>query len=180
MFRQRLFASLATATLLSAVMVSTGHAADDGLSKEALRNALLGGAAPAATTVRGIQTGGDDEGMCSAGICRDIKIEFANNKYSLSRQAKTNLDTLASVLKDGEGKGLKFEVSGHTNATGRAEYNDWLSQQRADAVTTYLIKDKGIPASMLEAWGAGSKDPLPGVDPKDGRNRRVQVKRVDG
>jgi outer membrane protein OmpA-like peptidoglycan-associated protein len=181
MVTRRLIVSMATMALLGSVAASSVHAADDGLSESALREALLGTTgAPSAPTLRGIQAGGDDDGMCSAGICRDIKIEFANNKYTLSSKAKSNLDTLASVLKDAEGKGWKFEISGHTNATGPAGHNDWLSQKRADAVAAYLAQDKEIPKSMLEAVGFGSKEPLPGLDPKNGKNRRVQVKRVDG
>jgi outer membrane protein OmpA-like peptidoglycan-associated protein len=179
MLRQRLLASLATAALLGTIAASSVQAAGDGLSESALRGALLGEVAPVGSTSRGINPGGDDDGMCSAGICRDIKIEFPNNKFSLTKKAKANLNTLAAVLKDAEGKGLTFEISGHTNATGKAEYNDWLSQKRAEAVTSYLIKDKGIPGTMLEPVGAGSNEPLPGVSPKDGKNRRVQVKRVE-
>ncbi|HEX2526400.1 MAG TPA: OmpA family protein [Geminicoccus sp.] len=181
MVEKRIVLSISAALLFATVSSSSVHAADDALSADVLRGALLGTATPAVAVpkTRGIQAGGEDAGNCSAGICRDIKIEFANNKYTLSKKAKNNLNTLATVLKEAEGTGLKFEISGHTNARGKPEYNDWLSQKRAEAVTAYLVKDKGIPSSMLEPVGEGSRDPLPGVDPKDGRNRRVQVERVN-
>ena len=70
---------------------------------------------------------------------------------------------------------IKIEVQGHTDDFGTAEYNDKLSQQRADAVRQWLI-DAGIPADKLVAKGYGYWKPLADNRIHAGRdaNRRVQ------
>jgi outer membrane protein OmpA-like peptidoglycan-associated protein len=68
------------------------------------------------------------------------------------------------------------EVEGHTDSTGTADYNQGLSQRRADSVRNYLV-DQGIPSSRVSARGYGESSPKASNDTPEGRqlNRRVEI-----
>jgi outer membrane protein OmpA-like peptidoglycan-associated protein len=67
-------------------------------------------------------------------------------------------------------------VEGHTDAIGGDEYNMTLSQQRADAVRTYMVA-QGVQADTLTAVGLGKADPVADNATAAGRqqNRRVEM-----
>ena len=67
-------------------------------------------------------------------------------------------------------------IRGHTDDVGTAEYNVELSENRADAVRTYLV-DAGIDTARLSTEGVGFDDPVTSNDTDEGRarNRRVEV-----
>ncbi|MDL2268807.1 OmpA family protein [Desulfosarcina sp. OttesenSCG-928-A07] len=68
-------------------------------------------------------------------------------------------------------------VEGHTDATGSAEVNLRLSQQRAEAVQNYLIKNRTLPTTRISAAGYGSERPIATNDTAAGRaqNRRIDI-----
>jgi len=68
-------------------------------------------------------------------------------------------------------------VEGHTDSTGSEAENEYLSQQRAEAVKDYLIANQTIPADQIEAIGFGSIRPLASNATLEGRaiNRRIDV-----
>lgn len=70
--------------------------------------------------------------------------------------------------------GLKIE--GHTDNVGSDEKNMILSQKRADAVKTYLIK-KGVSETYLETYGYGETKPIATNETTAGKqkNRRVEM-----
>lgn len=70
-----------------------------------------------------------------------------------------------------------IEIAGHTSSEGDDKYNLKLSQERAFAISNYLI-NKGIPKSRIEAVGYGETKPLATNDTEEGRklNRRVEFK----
>jgi len=59
---------------------------------------------------------------------------------------------------------------------GTEQYNEQLSQRRAQSVRRYLVSMHGIDAARLEAIGKGMTAPLPGLTPMAGENRRVQFR----
>lgn len=67
-------------------------------------------------------------------------------------------------------------VEGHTDSTGTTEYNQKLSERRADAVRDMLIRG-GVPASRISIMGYGESDPVADNSTPEGRqsNRRVQL-----
>jgi outer membrane protein OmpA-like peptidoglycan-associated protein len=66
---------------------------------------------------------------------------------------------------------LKLQLVGHTSAEGDAEFNQRLSEARAQAAVDFLVS-RGIDASRLEAIGKGSSEPL---DPNNLEvNRRTE------
>lgn len=72
-----------------------------------------------------------------------------------------------------------IEVAGHTDSRGSDAYNMKLSQQRAEAVRTYLV-GKGIAADRLSAKGYGESQPVADNATDEGRfkNRRVELVRI--
>jgi OOP family OmpA-OmpF porin len=74
--------------------------------------------------------------------------------------------------------GFKFEVSGHTDTTGKAATNKALSKKRAAKIVKELVK-KGIPAKEIIAVGRGSEAPLVKPDDtpeKKAKNRRYEIR----
>ncbi len=81
--------------------------------------------------------------------------------------------------------GYKLQITGHSCAIGPREAeggrmgNIYYSEQRAKAVYQALI-NAGLPADKMIVKGIANDEPLPGVDPKDQKNRRVTFKIVQG
>jgi OmpA-OmpF porin, OOP family len=68
------------------------------------------------------------------------------------------------------------EVAGHTDSIGTEEYNQGLSERRAESVRAYL-ESKGISATRLTARGYGELQPIASNDTEEGRaqNRRSEM-----
>lgn len=69
---------------------------------------------------------------------------------------------------------LSYVVLGHADATGPASYNLTLSQKRAESVVAQLVTVYSIDPSRLTAVGRGETEPLVGLSPVHGDNRRVE------
>jgi len=71
---------------------------------------------------------------------------------------------------------LHLAVEGHTDSIGSDEYNQNLSEQRAEAVRDYFVQ-QGIAANAIEARGLGKTEPIASNDTPEGRqqNRRVEL-----
>ena len=84
------------------------------------------------------------------------------------------MERLATLLQ--ESPKLHIRIEGHTDNIGRAEDLQQLSEDRAQAMKTYLVQ-KGIPASRIETLGHGAKFPINSNDSDESRakNRRVEI-----
>jgi len=105
----------------------------------------------------------------------DLEINFEFGSDRISRSATPTVDALAKALTDPTIKGSTFLVAGYTDAKGSADYNQRLSERRADAVKRILVDKYGISARTLVTAGYGKthlKDPS---DPYGGENRRVGI-----
>jgi outer membrane protein OmpA-like peptidoglycan-associated protein len=100
-------------------------------------------------------------------------VRFDFNKSSLTAQAKTNLDKLVQVFT--EYPDTNIVIYGYTDSSGADDYNLKLSQQRADAVKSYLSK-KGVSSARFTTTGMGEVDPIESNETDAGRskNRRVE------
>lgn len=103
---------------------------------------------------------------------------FEVNGFALKPGATRNLDKIASYLR--QFKNAKASIEGHTDSTGAAEYNNQLSQKRAEAVLNYLV-GVGVEENRLSAKGFGQSLPVAPNDTPEGRqrNRRVEVVLTD-
>jgi len=100
-------------------------------------------------------------------------IEFESGSAVLAASGIQILEEMTVALKRVGGK--KVKILGHTDSSGDAQKNILLSQQRADAVKTYLI-NKNIPAESLTTEGLGSNKPVADNTTAEGRkkNRRIE------
>jgi outer membrane protein OmpA-like peptidoglycan-associated protein/tetratricopeptide (TPR) repeat protein len=109
-------------------------------------------------------------------------VYFAFDKSNVIEFYQKEIDSVVAVLT--ANPAYKVEVQGHTDSKGTDEYNDKLSQRRAEEVQKFLIKKKGIAAERVTVQTFGEKTPavpneLPnGEDDPEGRarNRRVEFK----
>src|SRR4051794_39893559 len=72
---------------------------------------------------------------------------------------------------------FKFEVSGHTDSSGKAEHNKELSGKRAAVIVKELVA-RGIPANEIISVGMGSERPLvtpDNTEAKKAKNRRYEI-----
>ena len=101
-------------------------------------------------------------------------VNFAFDSSALSPAAQSALDGVASRLQFHEVK--RVEIAGHTDSTGPEDYNQGLSERRAQSVADYLMKG-GIAGSRMDVRGYGETQPVASNDTREGRaqNRRVQV-----
>lgn len=105
----------------------------------------------------------------------DLEITFDYNSADISAKSIPSVEALGRALSNAELKGSTFVVAGHTDAAGGEEYNQTLSERRADAIKKYLVDKYGINGSDLVTVGYGKgklKDP---AQPLSEANRRVQV-----
>ncbi len=103
----------------------------------------------------------------------DLLANFEFNSDRLTPAARENLDQFAKAIKDPRLSGSKFEIDGHTDAVGPEEYNQGLSERRAESVVSYLASD-GIDRSLLVAKGFGKTKPRV-ANPYSPENRRVET-----
>jgi outer membrane protein OmpA-like peptidoglycan-associated protein len=99
---------------------------------------------------------------------------FDTGKAGLKAGATSNLNKLAAFLNQYPDRTVVIE--GYTDSVGSEDYNQGLSERRADSVKSYLAA-QGIGAIRLSALGKGESDPVAGNDSAAGRqqNRRVEV-----
>ena len=98
---------------------------------------------------------------------------FGYDRADLGSSAKANLDKLVYVLN--KYPDTDIQVIGHTDSKGSDDYNQGLSERRANAVINYL-RTHNIAGSRLTAKGMGESDPIAANDTDENRalNRRVE------
>jgi outer membrane protein OmpA-like peptidoglycan-associated protein len=103
------------------------------------------------------------------------KLQFDYNSADIAKTSVPSVQALGKALSDPSLKGSTFVVAGHTDAVGTEEYNQGLSERRADTIKKYLMQNYGLAGTDLVTVGYGKtklKDTANGADPI---NRRVQV-----
>jgi outer membrane protein OmpA-like peptidoglycan-associated protein len=99
---------------------------------------------------------------------------FETGKYALSQDAQLKLAKLSGIIQ--AHPGLNLAIEGYTDTTGSEDFNLKLSQQRADAVRTFLIA-QGLSADTITSKGMGEANPVADNSTAAGRklNRRVEI-----
>ncbi len=156
---------------------------------------------PAGATVdaNGCELDGDNDGVVdrldecpdsAPGVQVDIKgceikeeitlqgVNFESNSDRLLPGATRVLDDAVATLK--KNPTIKFEVSGHTDSDGAADYNESLSARRATTVHDYLANN-GIAEDRMTVRGYGESQPIADNSTSAGKaqNRRVVLRITD-
>ncbi len=99
---------------------------------------------------------------------------FDTNQATLKPGAREKLAKVSGILL--AYPSLKISVEGHTDSTGTDEYNQKLSERRAEAVASYL-SENNIPSGNITSRGFGKDNPVATNDTAEGRqqNRRVEM-----
>lgn len=101
------------------------------------------------------------------------KIYFDQSRYDLRTESRDELQKLYRTLRDNPR--LKIEIAGHTDNVGDARLNQYLSENRAKVIYTYLLR-KDIASNRLERKGYGPSKPVAPNDTEENKslNRRVE------
>jgi peptidoglycan-associated lipoprotein len=106
---------------------------------------------------------------------QDDGYKFKTNKYALTDDERSKLMDLAGQLKSSNSN-VYLEIQGHTDATGTADYNMQLGEERAEAVRLFL-NEQGVALNRMNTISYGKTVPVADNKTKTGRaqNRRVQI-----
>ena len=102
-------------------------------------------------------------------------INFDTGKSTIKPESAQAIGEIAKLLE--ADPSLKIFVVGHTDNVGGVDSNIKLSQDRAEAVLQTLVRDHGVAAARLRAYGCGPFAPVASNDAEEGRakNRRVEL-----
>ena len=99
---------------------------------------------------------------------------FDSGKHTLRPLAREKLAKISGIVL--AYPALTLGIEGNTDSVGGDDYNQDLSERRAESVRSYLA-EQGVPASSMTAKGLGKTQPVASNDTADGRqqNRRVEL-----
>ena len=101
---------------------------------------------------------------------------FDFDKADLKPEGKEQIKKYREEVQAEMSRADKIKITGYTDSTGAADYNQKLSLRRAEAVRDYLVS-LGADPSKMEVSGAGEANPVADNKTREGRakNRRVEV-----
>lgn len=107
--------------------------------------------------------------------CAVLDIQFEIDRDDIQRGVKEKLAVLATFMK--KYPDTTAVIEGHTDDVGTDEYNQALSQRRADSVVDYLVRSLDIAPARLSAVGYGETRPLADNASEEGKrqNRRIDA-----
>ncbi len=108
----------------------------------------------------------------------DIRVHFRFDSAELEEEGESQVERLGKALADPVFAGRTFTLIGHTDKRGTEEYNQGLSEQRAETVKLYLVRRFDLGASRIQTRGRGEMALLyPGDEEAEhALNRRVEVR----
>ena len=105
-------------------------------------------------------------------------ITFAYNRFDIQPQFQSTLNEVAQTLAQYDQSYI--DIYGHTDTTGSDDYNQRLSEQRANSVADYLSA-RGVARARMGTRGFGETQPLVAPEQSEAdraANRRVEIKVV--
>jgi len=110
-----------------------------------------------------------------------IHVNFDFDKSNIRKADDAELQKAIDFVR--KYPGSKVELGGYTDGKGTEQYNQKLSERRAEAVKQYLIKEGAVDKTMISARGYGKSSPIAPNKTKDGKdnpkgraeNRRVEI-----
>jgi outer membrane protein OmpA-like peptidoglycan-associated protein len=199
MISQTILSKALAATLLAGAMLITTAAANaedlstqqikDGLKSQSRTRSLSTSARPTMdpadlAVIKRISSQSrslsavDREEVAAIAVKRpkvNLEINFEYNSAALSRKSEPQLNSLGQALTSAELSGAIIMLGGHTDAKGGEDYNQVLSEKRAEAVKRFLMEKYKIPSTNLVTAGYGKKGLKNSADPLAAENRRVEI-----
>jgi outer membrane protein OmpA-like peptidoglycan-associated protein len=108
----------------------------------------------------------------------DLEVFFAFNSAEIAATSISTLNTLGEALNRDAFKASTFVIGGHTDRKGTPDYNQSLSDRRAQAVAQYLAEKHKIDPARILASGFGFRKLKVPAQPFADANRRVQIANV--
>lgn len=108
----------------------------------------------------------------------DVEINFDFNSAELTPRAEPQLNNLGKALTSTELQGAVVMLGGHTDAKGTDDYNQKLSERRAETVKRFLVDSYKISPDLLVTSGYGKDGLKNSADPYAAENRRVEIVNV--
>ena len=108
-----------------------------------------------------------------------MMIQFDFDSFTVKPESYPYLDEIGKLMNMENLTEKKIVIEGHTDAVGNEAYNLNLSANRAVAVKKYLMENHQIAPDRLQISGKGELELLPGIQPDDSKNRRVQFSPVE-
>lgn len=113
-------------------------------------------------------------------LAADVLFDF--DKADLRKEAQDTLKKAAAAIRE-HAKGNAVTIEGHTDGKGKDDYNQRLSERRAQAVRDWFVKQGGLGSMKFSTRGFGKTKPVApnakpdGADDPEGRqkNRRVEI-----
>lgn len=103
-----------------------------------------------------------------------LPINFDSGSSRVDRESIPYIEAIASVMRSDPS--IQLVIEGHTDGRGSYNRNMVLSWDRALGVFRTLVETYGVEPKRLHPLGKGPLEPMPGTDPDDGSNRRVQFR----
>ena len=100
-------------------------------------------------------------------------VHFDFDKAELTTEARTVLSDVVQSAQKSDYQ--KIDVGGYTDLVGSANYNEVLSEQRANAVIDFLVQS-GVAKEKIVGTAYGKADPVVSVQQPEMRNRRVEIR----
>ena len=139
----------------------------DEITEEALLEALV-----PRPVMRSIRPGGGPA-TAEKPPALGLMIVFATNSTELTPDGKQKLDIVGRALNADKLVAFTFQVEGHADPRGPSDWNQRLSQGRAEAVRQYLVQKQNVGPERLKPIGKGDREPLNKQEPAAPENRRV-------
>lgn len=120
----------------------------------------------AGQNVEGILTGLTSGTGASRRLSLPGNLTFGHDSSDVSNEGRIELDKIAEALKKFLGKDIEtatYTIEGHTDPTGTAEYNQKLSERRAESVRAWFVVNMNVPPDHVKTVGYGATRPSEGV-----------------
>jgi outer membrane protein OmpA-like peptidoglycan-associated protein len=124
---------------------------------------------------RSIKVFRDQPDAAEKAASASMLITFHTNSADLTLEARQSLDVVGRALNMDKLAKHNFIIEGHADPRGGPEFNQQLSQERAQIVRDYLVRNHGIDEERLTAIGKGAHDLLDKENPISPENRRVTI-----
>lgn len=106
----------------------------------------------------------------------ELGVEFEFDSAVIASSYDSEIGAAATAMRDHPD--VRAVVEGHTDSVGTEQYNQSLSQRRADSVRVMFVDKNGVNPTQISAVGKGESEPVASNDTEEGRarNRRVELK----